>query len=101
MKVKDRVMGSPGKRVVSYLHFHPDFAVELEGHAGVARSPDLSVQFELHGFDRIQVVRGSTDPVQGWHCPEFGKALAASVIEMTIDSNDHREFGYVVRRGSD
>ncbi|MEN8144186.1 MAG: heparinase II/III-family protein, partial [Gemmatimonadota bacterium] len=100
LAVSDRVTGSAGKRVVSYLHFHPGFAVELEGHVGQASCADLSVQVELRGFDRIQVVRGSTDPVQGWFCPEFGKAMPASVIEMTIDSNDQREFGYVLRMGS-
>lgn len=95
--VSDRVEGADGRRLTSWLHLHPDFRVERteSGFVAVAGVPaPLSVRIELFGVDEFVVVRGQNDPVQGWYCPRFGVAVAAAAIEMRVDANDGREFGY-------
>jgi hypothetical protein len=91
--VRDRVYGAAGAPLRSFLHLHPAWDVALVDGRLVARAGDAQVVLEPFGVDRVRIVRGERDPVQGWHCPEFGRALPAAAIEMEIDHNDGREFG--------
>jgi uncharacterized heparinase superfamily protein len=95
-RITDRVHRAAGARLDSYLHLHPDWDVAREDNRWVARAHGMTVEVAAFGVDRVQVRRGEMDPVQGWHCPEFGKGLPASVLEMTVDRNDEREFGYEI-----
>lgn len=97
-QIVDRVRGARGARLTSYLHVHPDWTIEPREQALVARCGKRVVRIEPFGFDRITIVEGRRDPVQGWYCPEFGKAVAAPVLVMTIDQNDSRESGYAIER---
>lgn len=100
--VTDRVDGARGAPLQSWLHLHPDAAVEVAGGGVTARFPGVTVRVEPFGADRLDVVRGARDPVQGWHCPEFGRALPAPVLELRVERNDGGAFGYRIRatRGS-
>jgi uncharacterized heparinase superfamily protein len=92
--VTDRVDGAEGAELISYLHFHPDLQVVLDGHRATARAREVSVRIEPFGCDALRLASGERSPVQGWHCPEFGRALAAPVLEMRVSGNHGGEFGY-------
>lgn len=102
--VTDRITGAAGRPVASWLHLHPDFRIERseEGRPGddfvaVAEDPPMRIRIVASGGDDLTIHRAECDPVQGWHCPEFGLALPAIAIELRIPSNDGRAFGWRVR----
>jgi hypothetical protein len=92
--VTDRVEGARGARLDSFLHLHPDFEVEREGGHWRARSRGLSLRVDTFGGDVAEVRRGERHPAQGWHCPEFGRALPAAVLHLSLEANDGRAFGF-------
>lgn len=97
-RVADRVSGAAGTPLASFLHLHPDFDLLPEGGGFVARAAGMTVRIEPFGVDEARIARGERDPAQGWYCPRFGTALPAPALELGIDGNDGREFGYTIRR---
>ncbi len=95
--VTDKVEGATNSVLTSFLHLHPNFATESDGVRVVARSSFLTVLIEPFGVDRFDLQRGANRPHQGWYCPEFGQAIAAPVIEMTVEKNRNECFGYRIR----
>jgi hypothetical protein len=96
-RITDRVDGANGAEISSHIHLHPDFEIVRAGAELVlARSPRLTVSIEPFGVDRISVFRGSMEPVQGWYCPEFGRQLSATTLELHARS-DAGELGYRIR----
>lgn len=101
--VTDRVARAAGRPVTSWLHLHPDLKLESgaegasdDGHSFIAVADDsrVRVRIEARGADEVQIRRAECDPVQGWHCPQFGVAIPAPVLELRIRSNDGRAFGW-------
>lgn len=99
LQVADRVRGSAGAPLESYLHLHPDFAVRREGNAWIASHPGQTVVVQAWGFDEETLHAGERHPVQGWHLPEFGRAVPAPALRLRIGANDGREFGYRITQG--
>lgn len=97
--VTDRVEGSAGAPLESYLHLHPDFAVRREGDAWIAERAGQRVVVETWGGDEAALHAGEKDPVQGWHLPEFGRAIPAPALRLRVHANDGRPFGFRVRPG--
>lgn len=103
LSVIDHVAASPDRRLVGWLHFHPDFHLERSADGFVATSgaegsrTDTRIAIEVFGADETAVIEGAGDLVQGWHCPRFGEAVPAAVIEMRIAAHDGGEFGYRLR----
>jgi hypothetical protein len=90
IRVFDRVSGAEGDPINSFLHLAPGIRLEpVEGGfaASIAGQP---VVIRLFGIDRVRTATGV-------HCPEFGRAIDAPVIEMEVHANDGREFGYEIR----
>lgn len=99
LRVTDRVDGSAGAPLASYLHLHPDFAVRREGDAWIGERAGQRVVVETWGFDDATLHAGEREPVQGWHLPAFGRALPAPALRLRVHANDGREFGYRIRHG--
>lgn len=97
VRVADRVEGSAGASLESWIHLHPDFAVRRDGNAWIARREGQVVIIEPYGVDEATLHVGERAPVQGWHLPEFGVALPAPAIRLHVRANDGREFGYRIR----
>lgn len=100
LHITDRVKGGSGQRLTSWLHLHPDFRVMALGPGLLATADEacaLRVSIEVFGADDAVVHFGRTHPVQGWYCPEFGRAFPAAAIELRVGANDGREFGYRLR----
>lgn len=98
LTVTDGVQGADGTPVTSWLHLHPDVSIERSGDGWLGSAGNLLFRIHFFGIDEIRILRGEVDPIQGWHCPEFGIALAAPVFEMFIDRSDERAFGYILER---
>lgn len=98
--VLDRVRGARGAPLRSFIHLHPDFRIVETGGSVLARSPEVSIAIDTFGVDDLVVRQGERDPAQGWYCPEFGRAIPAPVIELIINGNDERKFGYRVSANS-
>ena len=99
LTVRDRVEGSAGAPLESYLHLHPAFTVRRDGEAWTATRPGQTVVVETWGIDDATLHVGERAPVQGWHLPRFGEALPAAALRLKIRANDGREFGYRIRQG--
>jgi hypothetical protein len=102
--VTDRIDRAKGRGLVSYLHLHPDWRVELEGGRVTARRDSHDVRIETFGVDDVRVVTGQQSPVQGWYFPRFGVAMPAPCLECTVRRGRDEPFGYristSVTRGS-
>ncbi|HEU0298443.1 MAG TPA: heparinase II/III family protein [Longimicrobium sp.] len=96
-RIADRVEGAAGARIESFLHLHPEWAVEGEGTGFVARRGSAAVRIEPFGGDGLRVAMGEREPAQGWWCPRFGEAVPAPVLVLSIDRNDGRESGWTIR----
>ena len=73
--------------------------VRREGAAWIAERPGQTVVVEPWGMDEATLHTGERDPVQGWHLPEFGRALPAPALRLRVHANDGRDFGYQIRTG--
>jgi uncharacterized heparinase superfamily protein len=95
-RITDRVEGARGAPLHSFLHLHPDWTLVPGEDRLTATDGTRQVTIRSFGADAMRMVRGSEAPVQGWYCPEFGRALPAAVLELTVHHNDGREFGYEI-----
>jgi hypothetical protein len=96
-RIVDRVDGARGARLSNFLHLHPRWRLVEEAGRWLARDGEMAVEVLPFGGDHVSLWRGETAPVQGWYCPEFGRALPAPVLETVVESNDARCFGYDIR----
>lgn len=95
--VKDRVEGAQGRALRGFLHLDPRWELLPSGGGRwVARAGVQEVQLVVFGADRARAAAGESDPPQGWYCPRFGTAVPAPVLELEVDQNDGREFGYIL-----
>lgn len=96
--VTDHVDGAVGSRLDSFLHLDPQFSVRQDGEQWIASAQHLRIEIVPFGADAVSIHSGEESPMQGWYCPEFGVAVAAPVLRLTINDNDGRDFGYTIRR---
>jgi len=92
--VTDRIEGGEGRRLDSFIHLHPRCSIQREGDAFLIAAEGARLRIETFGTDAVTVHTGERNPAQGWYCPEFGIALPAPVLRLTVTANDGREFGY-------
>ena len=97
-RIVDRVKGAAGATLKSFLHLHPDWELMPAGPGWMARAGTHVIEVLPFGIDQAVVRAGESSPVQGWHCPAFGTALPAPVLEMTVRECAGDEFGYEIRR---
>jgi uncharacterized heparinase superfamily protein len=97
LSVVDVVRDAPGVFLDSFIHLHPDFSADIRDGNVVARNGVLVVVITPFGTDSIRIYNGESNPVQGWYCPEFGRAIPQSVIGLHVDDNSGEPFGYTIR----
>jgi uncharacterized heparinase superfamily protein len=92
--ITDRIEGGAGDRIDSFIHIHPELTVSQDGSIYMLSDQELYARITVFGIDRVRVLRGESDPAQGWYCPEFGVSLPAATLQLTVDHNQGQEFGY-------
>jgi hypothetical protein len=80
LTVLDEVRGGEGRGVESFLHLHPRWTLTMEGDHLRAGDGEREIRIETMGLDRVEVVRGRMDPVQGWYLPAMGESHASPVL---------------------
>lgn len=95
--VTDVVRNAPGAFLDSFIHLHPDFSAEIRDGTIVAWNGALVIVIRTFGTNSIRIHKGESDPIQGWYCPEFGKAIPRSVIASRVEDNRGQPFGYTIR----
>ncbi len=98
--ITDKVQGSPGKELKSYIHFHPDCIIDSDNYSINVKAGENKFKIIPFGIDEIDFYHGSEEPLQGWYCPEFGIADKTITVEMIIKSNSCKEFGYKIMKGN-
>lgn len=87
--VVDELRGRGRHRFESYLHFHPGLRLEAGEQAWrvVGDRGDLRIRL-------IGAVTG--DEVQGWYCPDWGRATRAPALVLRGEAEAPATFGYVL-----
>lgn len=93
-RIEDTVEGAEGARLDSYLHIHPQWSVSVHDGFLLARTRESTVRVVPFGIDQWRLAAGERNPPRGWYCPEFGEAIHAPTVEMTVEYNDNRQFGF-------
>jgi hypothetical protein len=85
----DELRGRGRHRFESYLHFHPGLRLEAGEQAWrvVGDRGDLRIR-------PIGAVTG--DEVQGWYCPDWGRATRAPALVLRGEAEAPATFGYVL-----
>lgn len=92
--VVDQIPGGAGRRVQTFLHLHPRWGVTVEGDSLTARDGEREMRIEALGLDRVEVVRGRMDPVQGWYLPAMGEAHPSAVVVGSATLGDGDVLGF-------
>lgn len=95
--VVDIIRGHKAAQATSFLHCHPDASLtSLADGEWEVRSGGAAVTIVPFGVDRISRKRGQHQPMQGWHCPEFGRALPADTLVMKAKPACMTVLGYAI-----
>jgi len=94
--VVDTVTGPGVGRTESFIHFDPTFAVEEQEGLWRVCHEDHAIFIKTFGEDSVALVRGCKDPLQGWHCPEFGTAEPAHCLILSRQAVCPLTFGYAI-----
>lgn len=92
----DTITGPALCQAESFIHFHPDIRIEQDEGLWRARLDDMVILLRPFGADSAEVVRGREDPLQGWHCPEFGRAEPADCLILARRRTCPVTFGYAI-----
>lgn len=91
--VRDQVTGSGQHRIESFVHLHPDFAVDPRGREiGIVERTSGEIVAKISVLGSAEI---GTDT--GWYCPEFGKNLTQSVIIVRTEGRLPLELAYSIR----
>lgn len=96
LQVLDTINGANGKAIVSVVHLHPECRAEqIEQGFRITRGR-RTLRLVPIGFDAVKMVRGATDPTQGWFLPEFGRSIPSVALELSLARHDGRKLGYTI-----
>lgn len=99
--VFDQVFGEGTHRIDNYIHFHPELSCRvMERKVGLdCGGFSVSVHPLLSGRAAavsISTVRGSTEPIQGWYAPEFGRKIPDQVLCLSSQAGLPAQAGYLI-----
>src|SRR5690606_278101 len=97
LRIRDSLRWPGSGSASSYIHFHPRFALSANNGTIRAISNDIELVVTIEGAQRASVVKGASDPAQGWYCPEFGVALPAPVLVLEADGHGGCDLTVVIR----
>ena len=98
--ILDQIRGRGTHQAESFVHLHPECAVDRAEHDMVRVSRDegtMSVCF--FDYDALGSSSGKEDPLQGWYSPEFGVRLPRQTFCMTKSGATPFFLGYLLVSG--
>lgn len=90
--VVDELRGRGHHRFESYLHLHPDLRLEPAGAAW--RAVGDRADFRVRPIGAV-----TCGPVEGWYCPDWGRATRAPVLAFRGEADAPVTFGYILAPG--
>ncbi|MFP4502465.1 MAG: heparinase II/III family protein [Candidatus Hydrogenedentota bacterium] len=97
--IVDVVRGHHHHAITSYLHFHPDTAVNLEDAAAWAVFPGGCMRIVPLGGTPCILAGSVTPPLQGWYCPRFGVRIPQPVLELAETGPLPHFLGWILSPG--
>ncbi len=99
--VFDQVFGHGSHRIDSYVHFHPQAWCRISGdRVEFGRDETRACIYPMKNTKappvEISLVKGSTNPIQGWYAPEFGKREPNHVLNLSAETNLPSQSGYLI-----
>ena len=99
--VLDQVFGHGSHRLDSYVHFHPQAWCRISGDTVEFGRDELrACIYPIKNAPATPVlmslVKGSTNPIQGWYAPEFGKREPNHVLCLSFEANLPSQSGYLI-----
>ena len=99
LHILDEVRGGGGRRVETFLHLHPRWAVEIHGDQLRAWDGERELHIDTMGLDEVELLQGRMDPVQGWYLPAMGEAHPSWVVVGRATLGVEHRFGFTLRTG--
>jgi hypothetical protein len=98
--VLDQITGRGRRRADSFIHFHPEAAVELKspGEMRVSRAGSTLTVWAFD-HDHLDFCSGQIHPPQGWYAPEFGVKWPRKTLCLTKAGPVPFFVGYVLIPG--
>ena len=88
LRIEDKVTNRTDSQWQSNLHLAPDLAPEISETGFVVQAGGLTVRGEFSGEGcQMSVVRGETDPYQGWVSVAYQELIPASVVVATCPAD--------------
>ena len=88
LTIKDRLINRTNSPWLSNLHLAPDLVPVIEGPGFSVRVGDRFVRAEFRGEGcTLGVVKGETDPYQGWVSPSYLQLAPAPVVSATCPAD--------------
>ncbi len=106
---QDKAIFSNAARATSFIHLHPDVTAKKIDDESLAiecrlATPGETLKVIITPFraERVEIVRGEKDPVQGWYFHDFGIAQpgATIIFEHRIET-EPKVLGYTIKRMAD
>ncbi len=95
--IADSLIGGGQHSWSSLCHFHPEVEVADQGPSWIRLVRDRSVlDLCWYGFGGASIVRGQSDPIQGWYADHFGPAAPAAVLVLDGSGPLPARFGYAM-----
>ncbi len=98
--VLDQVFGQGRRRVESYIHLHPQVCSGISGeHVELSRPGE---RIRIYPMENpvapvsISSVKGTTNPIQGWYAPEFGRREPNEVLCLSFEAPLPAQSGYLI-----
>jgi hypothetical protein len=87
------------ERARSFIHLHPAIEARLSSELIIeCRIGARVVLIEPFNVEKVEIVRGADDPLQGWHFPDFGVAQPCATILLDYRVKVGESFGYRIRK---
>lgn len=99
--VLDEINGSGPHLVESLVHLVPKAQCSVSTSFAAVSVDNIQLRIYPYASAKgdsanISFVRGSTNPIQGWYAPEFGKREANTVLSFSCNGNLPLKLGYLI-----
>lgn len=97
-KIHDLIETTGTQHVVkSYIHFHPQCQVHLEGNEIVARRESAGARIELLSPGTMELRLPHAPTLSHWYCPEFGLSHPCTTVILQRSGGTTLDISYKIR----
>lgn len=98
--INDEIAGAGTHSVESFLHFHPEVALQRDTNGLTARWNGGHLLLRSFGLGTLDSVTPGKNPLQGWYCPAFGVARERAGLCLRAHGPLPLRFGWLLAAGA-